>query len=89
MTTPNVSRISYEPYKYTPLPNSSSIRLLELPHGGDPRPNVRICGQYLIQCRLKAVDLDDKPDYEALSYTWGNPFLGEEELDREYEATNR
>jgi hypothetical protein len=46
------------------LRRSTSIRLLKLLHPGDG-------GQ--IRCRLDVVDLKSKPDYRAVSYTWGPP----------------
>jgi len=51
-------------FEYNKLPTSSSIRLLEL-LGDSPEDPIR--------CSLITVDLDDRPEYEALSYTWGNP----------------
>lgn len=55
-----------EQYRYTPLPwetKPDTIRLIKLLPG------------YLwhqIVCIIKQVSLQDKPDYEALSYCWGN-----------------
>jgi hypothetical protein len=40
------------------------IRLLEIPLLPDSRP---------ISCNLITVSLDDKPEYAALSYVWGDP----------------
>ncbi|KAK0648983.1 heterokaryon incompatibility protein-domain-containing protein, partial [Cercophora newfieldiana] len=51
---------------YTPLSTKGSeIRVLTLlPSPGEPdRP---------IQCRLRVVSLNNNPEYEALSYVWGN-----------------
>ena len=46
-----------------PLDTDTSTRLMILE-----------CGAYYhpIRCRLVEVDLDDNPDYEAISYTWGD-----------------
>ena len=30
---------------------------------------------YPVKCCMKVVDLNDSPDYEALSYTWGDPLI--------------
>ncbi|KAG4433772.1 hypothetical protein IFR05_010739 [Cadophora sp. M221] len=51
-------------FKYKPLTGSSAIRLviLEAGRGQDP-----------VKCRLIHVSLDDDPQYEALSYAWGDP----------------
>ncbi|KAH7061758.1 heterokaryon incompatibility protein-domain-containing protein [Paraphoma chrysanthemicola] len=55
------------PYRHIPLKGSRSIRVLEL----QPAPNISAP----IFCQLKAVSLDDYPqwdaNYTALSYTWG------------------
>ncbi|KAK5651607.1 hypothetical protein OQA88_11880 [Cercophora sp. LCS_1] len=48
-------------YSYTPLPTSTSIRLLHLHHTTP------------LTITLETVDLSNNPTYNALSYTWGNP----------------
>jgi len=48
---------------YSTLPKSTSVRLLEIEPGRKSEP---------IRCRFKVVDLKDDPEYEALSYYWGN-----------------
>lgn len=48
---------------YRPL-QSNEIRILTLKPGSGPDP---------IACTLRHVSLDDQPEYEALSYTWGDP----------------
>ncbi|KAE8446732.1 hypothetical protein EG329_011637 [Mollisiaceae sp. DMI_Dod_QoI] len=50
-------------YKFSPLPTKSSIRLLQIRSG----PNEPT------SCSLEVVDLDNNPEYDCLSYTWGNP----------------
>ncbi|KAH8780642.1 heterokaryon incompatibility protein-domain-containing protein [Hyaloscypha sp. PMI_1271] len=61
---------------YKPLPTASSIRLLHIQSGvGDGD---------VIRLSTRTVDLDDKPQYGALSYTWGRPisvFQTKEERD--------
>jgi len=52
------------PYRYTPLPSPRHIRLIEL-RAGSPKE--------IITCTIHIVDLDSKPTYDALSYTWGDP----------------
>ena len=52
-----------EPYEYTPLPSSRSIRLL----------NIVCDGKGRVRCNLRTVNLDDKPCFNALSYTWDDP----------------
>ncbi len=54
----------YASFDYPPLPGPNYIRLLHLePPGKDPS---KLTGY------LKAHNLDDKPDYEAISYAWGD-----------------
>jgi hypothetical protein len=52
----------YCPYKYTPLIDPKSIRILSLQpgQGGDP-----------LVGRLSVENLASKPDYETISYVWG------------------
>jgi hypothetical protein len=54
-----------EEFKYRPLPNEWSIRLLEViyPKSRDE-----------IYCSLVVKDVRSKPWYNCLSYTWGDPF---------------
>ena len=55
-----------ENYQYSPLPSTDKIiRLLCIPpadHISDP-----------LICQMRQVRLNDKPEYSALSYTWGTP----------------
>ncbi|KAK3631014.1 hypothetical protein LTR56_015985 [Elasticomyces elasticus] len=52
-----------KPYKYADLERDGLIRLLKLlPREGGP-----------LVCELLVVDLLHSPDFEALSYTWGEP----------------
>lgn len=44
-------------------PSLSAIRILELRHGAADEP---------IRVKLHVVSLNDRPDYEVLSYVWGN-----------------
>ncbi|XTI82840.1 HET-domain-containing protein [Cenococcum geophilum] len=53
------------PWLETPLDTSKPhIRILKLHKGADDSP---------ITCRLQIVSLDDNPEYETLSYVWGDP----------------
>ena len=58
------SQSSVTKYRYDPLPNSDSIRLLELQPGDKTDP---------ISCRLFLTRLQDEPQYEAITYVWGDP----------------
>jgi hypothetical protein len=57
--------------QYMPLdPSKTEIRLIKL----HPRPaNTSTQRDLTPRCDLIHVSLDDKPDYAALSYTWGDP----------------
>ena len=58
------------PYAYQPLKHEDSIRLLRLGHKECGTADQS--GHELIEVRLST-----KPDYEAISYTWGKPpFMG-------------
>ena len=63
-------------FVYEPLPTASSIRLVHLLSGVGNDP--------LIHLSMRVVDLDNEPQYDAISYTWGPPislFRTEEERD--------
>jgi hypothetical protein len=51
------------PFKYSPLPTPTSVRLLNI----HPDPSSTI------HCSIQIADRDDSPLYDALSYTWGDP----------------
>lgn len=51
-------------FAYRPLPQKRSVRLLHLHPGLEHEP---------LRCSLKTVDLDADPEYEAISYVWGDP----------------
>ncbi|KAH6651000.1 heterokaryon incompatibility protein-domain-containing protein [Chaetomium tenue] len=50
---------------YSPLPSDFSIRILVLEPAAAEEDE--------LQTRLEVVSLDDKPSFEATSYTWGHP----------------
>ncbi|KAI7762793.1 hypothetical protein LZL87_008234 [Fusarium oxysporum] len=52
-----------QPYPGPPLPSPSHIRLVYLHPGTDEA----------INCELMTVSINSAPNYEALSYTWGDP----------------
>lgn len=51
-------------YQYRPLPSERFIRLLEL-YPGHTNDNIK--------CSLRETTLEDAPNYEAISYAWGDP----------------
>jgi AAA+ superfamily predicted ATPase len=56
-------------YRYTALPSSTSVRLLKVLTTENGAKHTR--GG--VDCSMVTVDLEDNPDYFALSYTWGDP----------------
>lgn len=53
-------------------PERREIRLLKLlPPRSGPSP----ARSALVNCTLEHVSLDDEPQYQALSYVWGDPAL--------------
>jgi hypothetical protein len=56
-------------YTYLPIPDETTIRILTL-HPGSPED--------VLVGELHFVNLDEKPDYKAISYCWGDPTLCEE-----------
>jgi hypothetical protein len=69
-------------FTYASLPSASSIRLLEISTKKcNPKEEDKSYSdgytKDVIVCKLHTADLDDlenPPSYDALSYTWGNPF---------------
>lgn len=73
---------SFPEFTHRPLPSATSIRLLEInldEHNLENRDKSYSDGysKDIIVCSLHVADLDDRETptlYDALSYTWGNPF---------------
>lgn len=53
-----------EPYEYHSLPNNKTFRIILL-EAGQERDAIR--------CQIETYDAHSAPDYEALSYVWGDP----------------
>jgi hypothetical protein len=72
-------RASPKSYSYEPLPTKTSIRILKVtPEPLDPGASLGTLKEEMkapIRCQMKVVDLEDGPEYEALSYTWGDPLV--------------
>ncbi|MCJ1242423.1 hypothetical protein MMC14_010431 [Varicellaria rhodocarpa] len=78
------------PFQYDPLPSPNCIRLLEVKKEettlnldleatkSTDRPVFN--GHPLISCSLRIVNLDEKPSYDTLSYTWGDPLVDDSSL---------
>ena len=58
---------------YSPLRSATSFRLLRLLHPGDSAKGHELC------FALEEYELDECPDFQALSYTWSPPYRGEHE----------
>ena len=56
-------------YQYEPLCEPRAFRLVTL-HSGSHRA--------LLKCSVKNYTLDDSPEFQALSYTWGSPYPDED-----------
>lgn len=69
--------MALEAYVYDPLPTPTSVRLLELLDSSESGSGQAVdsCshGRATLTCSLKIADLEDAPNYDVLSYTWGNP----------------
>ncbi|KAG5757588.1 hypothetical protein H9Q72_014271 [Fusarium xylarioides] len=63
------------PLKYVKLPTPTSIRLLKIDRLPSIKDNLDLFRP--LTCSLVIKDLNDRPEYDALSYTWGDP-LGRE-----------
>src|SRR5436190_855973 len=61
-------------YAYEALPTPTSIRVLKLLLPANVAGNDDDFRSDKIHCSLAIVDLMDQPIFDALSYTWGNPF---------------
>ncbi|KAK4442449.1 heterokaryon incompatibility protein-domain-containing protein [Podospora aff. communis PSN243] len=58
---------------YNPLPSPTAIRLINL-HGLVDLPDYQ---HQLVSLSLTVADLKDGPEFNALSYTWGDPICSE------------
>lgn len=72
---------SFPDFVYDTLPSASTIRLLDINLDKPSQQSIhKSCSEQYIEdiivCSLHNVDLDsgETPAYDALSYTWGNPF---------------
>ncbi|CZR65847.1 uncharacterized protein PAC_15747 [Phialocephala subalpina] len=69
-----------QPFRYQPLPTPTSIRLLKVEDADNSSD--------FIHASLVVVDLDQNPQFDALSYTWGNPFTSSDrQLEQYYQRT--
>ncbi|KAK8851192.1 heterokaryon incompatibility protein-domain-containing protein [Apiospora arundinis] len=73
-TTPtNTTLRGLQLYEYRSLPANAQTRIIELqPARSDDDPPAPLC------CRLRDFDVYEDEEYEAISYTWGDPHFTEE-----------
>jgi Heterokaryon incompatibility protein (HET) len=81
-------------FKYTALPCKRCIRLLKLQplsENYDLEADKASFwdGREPIRCSMEIVCLDDKPEYDALSYTWKNPVTVYENKENAEQEANR
>jgi hypothetical protein len=57
---------TFKPYHYKPLSNAREIRLIRLERW---KPLAEVI------CEIVHISLAEAPEYEVMSYTWGNPSL--------------
>lgn len=60
----------YEEHQHSSIDAKTEIRLIELFAAREPSPEGK-SNEY-IRCKIQVHKLEEAPDYEALSYTWGN-----------------
>jgi hypothetical protein len=66
-----IHSLSMEKFKYhRAIFSLSQIRLVYLLPRQSPR---NVGGVEQIRCQMKTVSLNERPEYTALSYTWGDP----------------
>ncbi|KAF2104054.1 hypothetical protein NA57DRAFT_70266 [Rhizodiscina lignyota] len=72
---------STDNFQYESLPTPTSIRLIKVLSPANPPDSLQVEPNgapipHLIQCSVETIDLAerDRPNYYALSYTWGIPF---------------
>ncbi|KAH7487559.1 hypothetical protein FOMA001_g5673 [Fusarium oxysporum f. sp. matthiolae] len=65
--------IDFTNFSYTNLPSPSSIRLLSFIKRPRQLSPPSILGEPLLECILETVDINETPDFDLISSTWGNP----------------
>ncbi|KNB01235.1 hypothetical protein FOXG_04513 [Fusarium oxysporum f. sp. lycopersici 4287] len=65
--------IDFTNFSYQHLPSSSSIRLLSFIKRPRQLSPPSILGEPLLECILETVDINEAPDFDLISSTWGNP----------------
>lgn len=86
LSLPSQEVIELAPYEYHRLPDKH-IRILQI----HPRSLTSPLSPFwkdteTIHCTIKIVDLDKEPEFDALSYTWGNPITVYEDEEKAKEG---
>ncbi|CVL07323.1 related to heterokaryon incompatibility protein (het-6OR allele) [Fusarium mangiferae] len=81
--------LQYKTFEYEALPSPTSIRLLRPIKQLKSPEATSINGVPLLQFVLEASERNDRPLYDALSYTWGNPKSVRHGLPDEYDTQHK
>ncbi|KAG7417774.1 Ankyrin repeat domain-containing protein 1 [Fusarium oxysporum f. sp. rapae] len=73
MASINAPPIDFTNFSCTNLPSPSSIRLLSFIKRPRQLSPPSILGEPLLECILETVDINETPDFDLISSTWGNP----------------
>ncbi|KAF4945006.1 hypothetical protein FGADI_12265 [Fusarium gaditjirri] len=73
MASINAPSIDFTNFSYQNLPSPSSIRLLSFVKRPRQLSPPSILGEPLLECLLETVDINETPDFDLISSTWGNP----------------
>ncbi|KAG5807705.1 hypothetical protein H9Q74_007679 [Fusarium xylarioides] len=81
--------LQYKTFEYEALPSPTSIRLLRPVHRQKTPEAASINGIPLLQFVLEPSEHNDRPLYDALSYTWENPKSVRHGLPDEYATQHK
>ncbi|KAF5655487.1 hypothetical protein FCIRC_13890, partial [Fusarium circinatum] len=73
MASINAPPMDFTNVSYTNLPSPTSIRLLSFIKRPRQLSPPSILGEPLLECILETVDINEAPDFDLISSTWGNP----------------
>jgi hypothetical protein len=68
-------------YPYRSLPGPTAVRLLRILPGNVKDQSFEAHLQEPIKCSMEIADLSNYPEYDALSYTWGDPMVFYRDVD--------
>ncbi|KAF5566035.1 ankyrin het domain-containing protein [Fusarium phyllophilum] len=73
MASINAPPMDFTNSSYTNLPSPTSIRLLSFIKRPRQLSPPSILGEPLVECIIETVNIDEAPDFDLISSTWGNP----------------